>query len=210
MSETMTWAQQKYVPMYTEDYIAHHGIKGQRWGVRRFQDIKGRYTELGKKRYLAGSRKERKEVDKEIKRLVEKNAREDAAYAMKDLQDKSLKKNRTLYQNLQTRRMNKEGNISTWIVGPGFAGVHRYNLPHTLAARYNRKEAKVAMREGKQYVKSLNEKERQAASKKLLKEPKKTQNSSGMFGPEVTGKEAADFWKAYAAQIEKEQKRKKR
>lgn len=31
-------------------YLAHHGIKGQRWGVRRFQNPDGSYTDLGKKR----------------------------------------------------------------------------------------------------------------------------------------------------------------
>lgn len=34
------------------DYIAHHGIKGQKWGVRRYQNADGTLTEAGKKRYL--------------------------------------------------------------------------------------------------------------------------------------------------------------
>lgn len=32
-------------------YLAHHGIKGMRWGVRRFQEEDGTLTEAGKKRY---------------------------------------------------------------------------------------------------------------------------------------------------------------
>jgi len=32
-------------------YIKHHGIKGQRWGIRRFQNEDGSLTELGRKRY---------------------------------------------------------------------------------------------------------------------------------------------------------------
>ena len=41
------------MPMLYEDndYLVHHGIKGQRWGVRRFQN------EDGKKRYGVDSRK---------------------------------------------------------------------------------------------------------------------------------------------------------
>ena len=31
-------------------YLAHHGIKGQRWGVRRFQNPDGSLTEKGKRR----------------------------------------------------------------------------------------------------------------------------------------------------------------
>ena len=34
-----------------ELYLAHHGIKGQRWGVRRYQNPDGTLTEAGKKRY---------------------------------------------------------------------------------------------------------------------------------------------------------------
>ena len=33
-------------------YLAHHGIKGQKWGVRRFQNPDGSLTNAGKKRYL--------------------------------------------------------------------------------------------------------------------------------------------------------------
>lgn len=32
-------------------YIAHHGIKGQKWGVRRFQNENGQLTNAGKTRY---------------------------------------------------------------------------------------------------------------------------------------------------------------
>lgn len=45
-----------------EDVIVHYGIKGQKWGVRRFQNQDGTYTELGKKRrnsrlFVSGSSK---------------------------------------------------------------------------------------------------------------------------------------------------------
>ena len=31
-------------------YLAHHGVKGQRWGVRRFQNPDGSLTSAGAKR----------------------------------------------------------------------------------------------------------------------------------------------------------------
>lgn len=34
-----------------KNIIAHHGIKGQKWGVRRFQNTDGSLTADGKKRY---------------------------------------------------------------------------------------------------------------------------------------------------------------
>ena len=35
----------------SHDYLAHHGIKGQKWGIRRFQNRNGTLTTKGKKRY---------------------------------------------------------------------------------------------------------------------------------------------------------------
>lgn len=37
--------------MTQEEYLAHHGILGQKWGVRRYQNEDGTLTDLGKKRY---------------------------------------------------------------------------------------------------------------------------------------------------------------
>ena len=36
--------------MNTNDYLMHHGIKGQKWGVRRFQNPDGTRTAAGKNR----------------------------------------------------------------------------------------------------------------------------------------------------------------
>lgn len=36
---------------WEENYLAHYGIKGQKWGVRRFQNPDGSLTEEGKRRY---------------------------------------------------------------------------------------------------------------------------------------------------------------
>ena len=33
------------------DYIKHHGIRGQKWGVRRFQNADGSLTPAGKRRF---------------------------------------------------------------------------------------------------------------------------------------------------------------
>lgn len=57
--------------------LYHHGIKGQRWGVRRFQDSDGSLTSAGKLRYYGESAKQRigqmKEasyVKRDAKRIV--------------------------------------------------------------------------------------------------------------------------------------------
>ena len=37
--------------MINHGYLAHHGILGQKWGVRRFENPDGSLTQAGKKRY---------------------------------------------------------------------------------------------------------------------------------------------------------------
>lgn len=38
------------------DCLQHHGIKGQRWGVRRYENKDGTLTSKGKERYSKGSK----------------------------------------------------------------------------------------------------------------------------------------------------------
>ena len=40
-----------YVGYYEDHYLAHHGILGQKWGVRRYQNPDGSLTDAGYKRY---------------------------------------------------------------------------------------------------------------------------------------------------------------
>ena len=39
----------------SEYYLAHHGIKGQKWGVRRYQNADGSLTNAGRKHYELAS-----------------------------------------------------------------------------------------------------------------------------------------------------------
>lgn len=51
------------------DYIAHHGILGQRWGIRRYQNEDGTLTEAGRKRL---ERKDAKWVKKNYNKIYNK------------------------------------------------------------------------------------------------------------------------------------------
>lgn len=48
------------------DELYHHGIKGQRWGVRRFQNKDGSLTKAGKKRVSKQYKKESSKGDKDL------------------------------------------------------------------------------------------------------------------------------------------------
>ena len=52
---------------YESTYLEHHGIKGQRWGVRRYQNTDGSYTKAGLARYkkaYSSYEKAQKEYDR--------------------------------------------------------------------------------------------------------------------------------------------------
>ena len=53
----------------SEDFLAHHGVKGQKWGVRRYQNKDGSLTPKGKKHYDSMSDdKLQKTLYKQVKR----------------------------------------------------------------------------------------------------------------------------------------------
>lgn len=58
-----------------QPYLAHHGIKGQRWGVRRYQNPDGSLTEKGKARL---EKKDNDWIDKRSAKITEKAQKKSA------------------------------------------------------------------------------------------------------------------------------------
>ena len=70
----------------TDDIVAlsHYGIKGQRWGYRRYQNEDGSYTEAGKKRYAINSE------GKPGTKKGEKKLRKDYRKRLSDLKSRGM------------------------------------------------------------------------------------------------------------------------
>ena len=86
--------------VYYPNYISHHGIKGQKWGIRRYQNEDGSYTEKGLKRRAKLYNKIDKAYEKETKAqkliLQNKNASKYSKERAKQYIDK-----RTAYRDLR-------------------------------------------------------------------------------------------------------------
>ena len=52
-----------------EDYLEHHGIKGMKWGVRRYQNADGSLTAAGRKRRSEMSTEEKSQQNKKIAKV---------------------------------------------------------------------------------------------------------------------------------------------
>lgn len=68
------------------NYLVHHGIKGQRWGIRRFQNADGSLTSAGRSKYGVGPKRDKKKAraDKKAAKKRAKAALERAKQIQKE------------------------------------------------------------------------------------------------------------------------------
>lgn len=74
-----------------KDYLAHHGTKGQRWGLRRYQNQDGSLTEEGRRRYGVGPARSTKSLIKEQKKKERAKKAEEKRAKKAEADHESLK-----------------------------------------------------------------------------------------------------------------------
>lgn len=115
-----------------DDYLAHHGILGQKWGVRRYQNADGTLTEAGKRKMDKIREKQSKKINslydhsnkwttRKIDKLEWKNKKAKAS-AMKEMVDRNEKARKEKIQDLMNMnytdfKKSKREDILDWYFG---------------------------------------------------------------------------------------------
>ena len=122
--------------IYTRtDELQHHGIKGQRWGVRRFQNKDGSLTPAGRRRYDDGDGREksnnyeRVQVGGQTFKVYGKRP-ENKAYAKRasELGKKSVDDIKKSVKNERNNKVDKNANIEKRYKIPKEKSLHRLQL----------------------------------------------------------------------------------
>ena len=98
-----------------QTYLIHHGIIGQRWGVRRFQNPDGSLTEAGRKR-LANYNPNKTKIDKNVEKIVNSDYTKNLIKSSVDKVDKAARKVEEEYKKaLETKEFKDiERQLSDW------------------------------------------------------------------------------------------------
>lgn len=100
----------EYYAVHTDDGLYHHGIKGQRWGVRRYQNADGSVTAAGAKRYYTNGNEGQQKVGQSRMKMDQAKANYKSAnrQANKSYYDYDSKRFQKFSLNKNKREANKE------------------------------------------------------------------------------------------------------
>ena len=100
-----------YAVVRNDIYLEHHGIKGQKWGVRRYQNFDGSYTKAGLQRYYKSLDKyqQKKAEYKAIKKDKTKSKYE-KQYAKGKMLEAKRRMNKD-YKHLKYDKLGDEGKV---------------------------------------------------------------------------------------------------
>lgn len=103
--------------------LYHYGIKGMKWGVRRFQNSDGALTEAGKKRYNTLSDHAKADIDPSGERIRD------------DLNQHS-RRNRNTMTRMEDSSINTKSRVINGLKGSGLFATTYLGLTGIVAAKY--------------------------------------------------------------------------
>lgn len=128
------------------DSLYHHGILGQKWGIRRYQNSDGTLTEVGKARYVKTSEKERR------KRAIQEK-KSDARNRSTLTEEQLRKKIQKLQMEKQLRELTDEEiypgkkavmnvlqSIGTKVITTAVTGAALYGLKAAVSKSFDAKD----------------------------------------------------------------------
>ena len=180
------------------DVLYHHGIKGQKWGVRRFQNKDGSFTPAGRKRYDDDEGGSREKKQKQYKIPENKSL-----HRLK-IEDEYKKQGMSKEQAEQAaaKRIRGEQYVAAAAVVTAAAAIAYYNkkkysIDKVLSAdtefqRVMRLSPDAAIQEGRQYLsydKRDNRKYRGQLAEGMLKNIKDTKSNDKVYNVSVKAKQ---------------------
>lgn len=121
-----------------DDYLEHFGIKGQKWGVRRYENKDGTLTPEGREHYGIGQGDKYRKADGSYTKKGTKEAakiqkfQNDDSFSMRKLKEKGRRAGMTESEIYGTHKAARAAMIGTILGGPlagitaGMVSNHRY------------------------------------------------------------------------------------
>lgn len=206
------------------DSLQHHGIKGQKWGIRRYQNPDGTLTEEGRQRYLNSDGTLTKEARKELKPDQQLKIRQDfykkqseegtGEYADNAIYDENKQKEKLnnakqnkMYDLTFVETIQNAENLSNDDVNREYEAYLKNPRKYMEEFSVNSAGEITNSRSGVTNAKPKTSDFTQDEKKKLLGDetPNKElkEKAKSAFGPKAAPEEESKFWKALAAEYEK-------